>query len=53
MASGLIATLLLRSYVAYTWYVMIGAGFTFFVGYFSGFVFPRSTDANVNRQVEA
>ena len=33
MSAGFAATLLLRSYVAYTWYVMIGAFVTFAVGY--------------------
>lgn len=33
MSAGFLATLLLRSYVAYTWYVLIGSLVTFAVGY--------------------
>lgn len=33
MTAGFLATLLLRPYVAYTWYVMIGTAVTFAVGY--------------------
>lgn len=38
MSSGLVATFLLRSHVAFTWYVLIGSGVTFAVGYLSSFV---------------
>ncbi len=33
MSAGFLATLLLRSHVAYTWYVLIGSTATFVVGY--------------------
>ncbi len=33
MSAGLLATLLLRTHVAYTWYVIIGSVTTFAVGY--------------------
>jgi SSS family transporter len=33
MSAGFLATLLLRSHVAYTWYVLIGSVVTFVVGY--------------------
>lgn len=38
MSAGFLATLLLRSHVAFTWYVLIGASATFATGYFSAFV---------------
>ena len=40
MSSGLIATLLVRTHVAYTWYVLIGSSVTFAVGYGTSFVWP-------------
>src|SRR5689334_24772550 len=33
MCAGFLATFLVRSQVAYTWYVLIGSGVTFVVGY--------------------
>ncbi|MFL6416980.1 MAG: sodium:solute symporter family transporter, partial [Bryobacteraceae bacterium] len=33
MSAGFLATLVMRSHVAYTWYVLIGASVTFVVGY--------------------
>ncbi len=39
MSAGFLATLLLRSHVAYTWYVLIGSAATFLVGYLSSFFF--------------
>jgi solute:Na+ symporter, SSS family len=38
MSAGFLATLLLRSHVAFTWYVLIGATATFATGYFSSFL---------------
>jgi Na+/proline symporter len=38
MTAGFAATLLFRSHVAYTWYVLIGSLATFVVGYASSFV---------------
>jgi len=45
MAAGLIATVALRTQVAYTWYVLIGSLTTFVVGYIAGFVWPNSLPA--------
>jgi solute:Na+ symporter, SSS family len=44
MSAGFLATLLLRSHVAYTWYVLIGSLATLAVGYGASFVLPRSLD---------
>jgi solute:Na+ symporter, SSS family len=33
MSAGFVTTLVMRSYVAYTWYVLIGSSVTFVVGY--------------------
>ncbi len=41
MIAGWAATLLLRSQVAYTWYVLIGSVTTFLVGYGVSFVIPE------------
>jgi Na+/proline symporter len=43
MASGLTATVVLRPYVAYTWYVITGSLVTFAVGYLASLVLPRSS----------
>ena len=41
MCAGFLATLLLRSHIAYTWYVVLGSSVTFAVGYLASF-FGRS-----------
>ena len=41
MSAGFIVTLLLRTHVAYPWYVLIGATATFAVGYLSSLLFPE------------
>lgn len=41
MLAGFAATFLLRSHVAYTWWVLIGSAATFIVGYASSFFFDR------------
>jgi SSS family transporter len=41
MCAGWAATLLLRSHVAYTWYVLIGSLTTFVVGYGASLVIPE------------
>ncbi len=41
MAAGFLATLLLRSYVAYTWYVLIGTTTTFTVGYAASYLWQE------------
>ena len=42
MCAGFIATFSLRTYVAYTWYVLIGSLVTFSVGYAASFAFAPS-----------
>jgi SSS family solute:Na+ symporter len=44
MSCGFIATLLLRTQVAYTWYVLIGSCVTFITGYLAGFFFKTTHD---------
>ena len=44
MSCGFIATLLLRTQVAYTWYVLIGSCVTFVTGYLAGFIFKTTHD---------
>jgi Na+/proline symporter len=41
MSAGFLATLALRTHVAYTWYVLIGSLTTFFVGYVASFALPN------------
>ena len=41
MSAGLAATFLIRSYVAYTWYVLVGSLVTFGVGYATSLVFDE------------
>ena len=41
MCAGWTATLLLRSHVAYTWYVLIGSLTTFLVGYGVSLIIPE------------
>ena len=47
MSAGWAVTLLLRSHVAYTWYVLIGSLTTFLVGYGASFVIPERKPVNV------
>jgi solute:Na+ symporter, SSS family len=42
MTCGFIATLILRTQVAYTWYVLIGSCVTLIAGYLAGFVFKQN-----------
>ena len=42
MAAGFLATLLLRTHIAYTWYVILGSAVTFGVGYASSFFFREN-----------
>jgi Na+/proline symporter len=42
MSAGFLATLALRTHVAYTWYVLIGSLTTFVVGYVASFAFPKT-----------
>jgi Na+/proline symporter len=44
MSCGFIATLLLRTQVAFTWYVLIGSCVTFVTGYLAGFIFKTTHD---------
>ena len=47
MSAGFIATLALRTRVAYTWYVLIGSAATFLVGYGASLVLREGRRANV------
>jgi Na+/proline symporter len=47
MSAGFLATLLLRSHVAYTWYVLIGSTVTFLVGYVSSLVLRERRVAEI------
>jgi Na+/proline symporter len=44
MSAGFIVTLLLRTHVAYTWYVLIGSLATLTAGYAASFIVPRHLD---------
>jgi Na+/proline symporter len=46
MSAGFAATLLLRTHVAYTWYVLIGSLTTFAVGYVASFAAPQAPPAH-------
>jgi solute:Na+ symporter, SSS family len=46
MSAGFAATLLFRSHVAYTWYVVIGSIATFAVGYGASLIFRERTHAH-------
>jgi SSS family transporter len=48
MSAGFLATLLLRSHVAYTWYVLIGSTVTFAVGYGAGMVIREKRPVEIN-----
>ena len=48
MAAGFLTTLLFRTHVAYTWYVLLGSLATFAVGYAASFVLPRRLDVRVS-----
>lgn len=41
MASGLAATLMMQRFVAYTWYILVGASVTLIVGNLAGLVFRQ------------
>jgi solute:Na+ symporter, SSS family len=47
MSAGFVATLALRTRVAYTWYVLIGSAATFLVGYAASLVLREGRRANV------
>lgn len=47
MCAGFLATLLIRTHVAYTWYVLVGTVTTFAVGYITGFVSPPPLQASL------
>jgi len=53
MCAGLLATLLLRKYVAYTWYVLIGSSATFATGYVVGLFLPQQVKTDAVPQVVA
>ncbi len=41
MCAGLTVTFLVRTEIAYTWYVLVGATTTFIVGWLAGFIWPQ------------
>ena len=43
MSAGLITTIVLQHFIAYTWFVVVGSLATFTVGYLAGLVLPRSS----------
>jgi SSS family transporter len=45
MAAGLVATILLQPYMAYTWYILVGSSVTMLVGVIAGVVLPQSRPA--------
>lgn len=45
MSAGFVTTLVMRSHVAYTWYVLIGSCVTFVVGYCFSLLVPQRTPA--------
>jgi Na+/proline symporter len=49
MSAGLVTTIILQRYVAYTWFVISGSLVTLGVGYLAGFVFPRSANAAASK----
>jgi SSS family transporter len=42
MSAGLVATILLQPYMAYTWYILVGSSVTMIVGVTAGWFLPRS-----------
>jgi len=42
MTAGLVATILLQPYMAYTWYILVGSSVTMIVGVTAGWFLPRS-----------
>ena len=48
MSAGFIVTLIFRTQVAYTWYVLIGSVTTFVVGYVASFVLPNPLPASAS-----
>jgi Na+/proline symporter len=48
MAAGFLVTLLFRTHVAYTWYVLLGSLATFVVGYAASYVLPRRLDTRAS-----
>jgi SSS family transporter len=51
MCAGFAATALVRSHVAYTWYVLIGSLVTFLVGYVASLVLPKTVDRSERQRV--
>lgn len=45
MAAGLVATILLQPYMAYTWYILVGSSVTMIVGVIAGALLPQSRPA--------
>ena len=53
MTAGVLATLLLRTHVAYTWYVLIGSAATCAVGYGASLILPRTLDQSQGERAAA
>lgn len=51
MSAGFAATCLLRTHVAYTWYVLIGSVATFAAGYAASLMLPRTVDRSEPERV--
>ena len=51
MSVGFIVTLVLRTRVAYTWYVLIGSLATFTAGYLASYILPRRIDRKLDLKV--
>lgn len=49
MSAGFLTTLMMRSHVAYTWYVLIGSSVTFVVGYGFSLLVPERTEVLAER----
>jgi len=51
MSAGFLVTILLRSHVAYTWYVLIGSSTTFLIGTAAGVFLPQPSERPLNPRV--
>lgn len=51
MSAGFLVTILLRSHVAYTWYVLIGSSTTFLIGAAAGRFLPQRRERPLTPQV--
>jgi Na+/proline symporter len=51
MSNGFLVTILLRSHVAYTWYVLIGSSTTFLIGIAASLFLPQRSERHLTPQV--